>query len=322
MRLFRALAALVSALALSGCGYIHFGRLPASATVVGDAKLAEAYSQLSTEHKILKQELVLVRREGDALRTAVERAGASANSTELARNLRETGAELATLRAAYAKLQAERSGSDPASREKLGELENKLAASLRDYTALQAENNRLRGDLDRSRSENTELAGRLQTVSAQNEQTQQAYAQLNRDFLALKDARAKAEQAAEGLRAQLAAVASSAPSPAAGSGGTRNAAPVPAALTLAKAPPADPTPTAELRTQVDRLKEAQAATSSSPAAKGPRRHVVRTGDTLEKIARQYYGVSERWSTVYDANAALLANGKPLQAGMELVIPEL
>lgn len=319
MRLFRALAALASALCLSGCGYIHFGRLPETATLAGDGKLAEAYSQLSTEHKILKQELVLVRREGDALRTAVERSGTSANSTELARSLRETATELSSLRAAYAKLQAERGGADPAAKERLGDLENKLAASLRDYTSLQAENNRLRNDLERSRSENTALAGRLQTVSAQNEQTQQAYAQLNRDFLALKEARTKAEQAAEGLRSQLAAVNAA---PAAGTGGTRTQPPAAAALTLAKAPPADPTSTAELRTQVDRLREAQAAADSAPAAKGSRRHVVRTGDTLEKISRQYYGVSGRWSTMYDANAALLANGKPLQAGMELVIPEL
>jgi nucleoid-associated protein YgaU len=53
----------------------------------------------------------------------------------------------------------------------------------------------------------------------------------------------------------------------------------------------------------------------------PRRiHVVREGDTLDKLARQYYDAPARWRQIYDANEALLTGGRPLHVGMELEIP--
>jgi nucleoid-associated protein YgaU len=49
--------------------------------------------------------------------------------------------------------------------------------------------------------------------------------------------------------------------------------------------------------------------------------VVKAGDTLETIARQYLGAPDRWTAIYDANRAQLSNGQPMRAGMELQIPE-
>ena len=69
---FRALLALAPLLLLSGCGYVHFGRLPAAAASGNGDAMGVAYSSLSTEHKILQQELVLARKEGDALRAALD----------------------------------------------------------------------------------------------------------------------------------------------------------------------------------------------------------------------------------------------------------
>src|SRR5688572_19028729 len=111
MDFFRPAVACAALLLLPGCGYIHFGRLPAGATATGDATMAEAYSALSTEHKILKQELALARREGDALRATLDRAGSTTAAPGLVAQLNETTRELASLRASHAKLQAERTGT-------------------------------------------------------------------------------------------------------------------------------------------------------------------------------------------------------------------
>lgn len=325
MRLFRAFLAAAAALPLAGCGYVHFGRLPENARAMGDSRLAEAYSNLSTEHKILKQELALARREGDALRVALERAGGSPGATasaDLVARLNETASELATLRASHAQLQAERANrgamanDSGASGEQLRALEEKLSASQRDYTQLQAENTRLRGELDRTQSENAALAERLKTAAARYDRAQADLTLLNSELLAHKQARTQAEQANDALRAQLGTViAQSAPNPL-------------TSLQLAKAPPAEASPTAELRTNMERVRQQAAPPPASPsrdpeppAPKPGRKHVVQTGDTLEKLSQRYYGAPDRWQTIYEANTALLGTGQPLRPGMELTIPE-
>ncbi|MES2695296.1 MAG: LysM peptidoglycan-binding domain-containing protein [Verrucomicrobiota bacterium] len=296
-------------LLLSGCGLVHFGRLPEAATPMRDAKSTEAFTSLATEHKILKQELALVRREGDTLRVALERAGSQSGSSDVARRLAETSAELATLRASYARLQAERSagGATTTANASMREVEEKLATSLRDYTALQAENTRLRTDLDRARTENASLAQQLTLAAARYGQAQAEVSQLNTELLAQKPARTRSEQVSESLRGQLATIMAQA----AATGTTP--------LQLAKAPPAgDSQPTAELRANAERIRQ-QAVERVN--ARNMRTHVVRSGDTLEKLSQHYLGSPERWRTLYEANASQLSNGQPLRVGMELVIPE-
>src|SRR3954468_12267713 len=99
-------------LTLSGCGYVHVGRLPAptvTTTVVGDQKLMKENSELRTEKKMLQQELALTRAQGDALRRAIEnRAADGDTSRRLVDKLNETSHELASLRANYSRLQTER----------------------------------------------------------------------------------------------------------------------------------------------------------------------------------------------------------------------
>ena len=179
MPFLRASIALALLLAFSGCGFVHFGRLPeATAT---DATLNTTYSELSTEHKILKQELALARKEGDALRAATERG--SGGSPEITTRLNETTRELAALRASYAKVSEAKSPSAAAT-VKAGELEEKLAVSLRNYTQLQEENARLRSEVDRTRTENVALTEQVKSATSQNEQAQAALAQLNTELLA------------------------------------------------------------------------------------------------------------------------------------------
>lgn len=314
------LALVAASLLVSGCGYVHFGRLPeaAPAAPMRDSKSTEAYTNLSTEHKILKQELALARKEGDTLRTALERANGGGGGSDLAKRLSETSAELATLRASYSRLQVERSAgvaSAPASTASLRELEEKLAASLRDFTQLKAENTRLEGELGQARRENADLAQQLSLATARYGQAQAEVAQLNTELVGQRAARTRSEQVTESLRAQLSTIMAQA------------AATGTSPLQLARAPASESAPTGELRANAERIRmqaveRANAKNTSSPAATGPTRiHAVRTGDTLENLAQRYLGAADRWRVLFEANAALLAADRTLKPGMELVIPE-
>lgn len=62
-----------------------------------------------------------------------------------------------------------------------------------------------------------------------------------------------------------------------------------------------------------------AAPAAQPAA-GNRRHTVQPGDTLFKIAQQYYGNRARWRDIYAANRGVMKSETDLKAGMQLRIP--
>jgi nucleoid-associated protein YgaU len=56
------------------------------------------------------------------------------------------------------------------------------------------------------------------------------------------------------------------------------------------------------------------------ASKSERTHIVQSGDTLSKIAKQYYGDANRYMDIFNANTDKLSNPDKIQAGQELVIP--
>lgn len=292
---------------------MHFGRAPELSTPMGDARTAEALTNLSTENKILKQELALARREADTLRTALERTGsapAAGNITEVSARLREATTELANLRASYAKLEAERSVRDTSASQR--ETEEKLAAALRQQTEIQAENARLRIEIDRARTENATLAAQLNSVHAGLGEAQAALAQLNTELLAQKEARLRAERSSDALRAQISTVISQASASTA------------SGLQLAKAPAANASPTAELRLNTERLRQEAppappAPAEASPGTPAPRKHTVRAGDSLETISQRYYGTPTRWRAIYEANPSLLGSGG-LKVGSEIIVP--
>lgn len=64
---------------------------------------------------------------------------------------------------------------------------------------------------------------------------------------------------------------------------------------------------------------APAATAVAKTA-GARRHTVQPGDTLSKLAQQYYGNRARWHDIYAANRGVMKSEADLHVGMELKIP--
>ena len=59
------------------------------------------------------------------------------------------------------------------------------------------------------------------------------------------------------------------------------------------------------------------ANTRAPVA---RKHTVRPGDTLSKIAQQYYNNRAKWRDILAANRNILRSESDLKVGMELKIP--
>ena len=49
-------------------------------------------------------------------------------------------------------------------------------------------------------------------------------------------------------------------------------------------------------------------------------YTVKSGDTLSKIAQQFYGSAAKYPKIFDANRDQLSNPDKIQVGMELKIP--
>ena len=311
---------------LGGCSYVHFGKVPPAAAAPA---LAQENLELRTEKKILQEELALARREGQTLREVLESGKSGAGDEALAARLGQTSRELAALRAAYAELEARRATlvaapADPLApadstqvadlTRRLTATEERLAESLRSYTTLREETTGLRAEVMRARTEANVLTARVRNLTVENDRARAALAQLNTELLAQKDARAKATQEADAARTQLSAVL------AAGTLGDARANSAAGAATLGAPglPDSDRPETARLSTSRERIAAAANEAASVPVK---RTHVVSAGETLESIAKQYYGRPDRWRVLYVANNDLLSLGRPLQVGMVIDVPE-
>jgi nucleoid-associated protein YgaU len=58
----------------------------------------------------------------------------------------------------------------------------------------------------------------------------------------------------------------------------------------------------------------------SSGSSGGRYHLVKKGETLRVIARQFYGDETAWKRIYDANRSILKNPDQISPGVSLRIP--
>ena len=65
--------------------------------------------------------------------------------------------------------------------------------------------------------------------------------------------------------------------------------------------------------------KAQAAAATASGGSG-RTYKVQAGDTLSKIAKQFYGNANDYNRIFEANRDKLTNPDQIQVGQELVIP--
>ncbi len=62
------------------------------------------------------------------------------------------------------------------------------------------------------------------------------------------------------------------------------------------------------------------ASTTSTASTSRNTHIVTRGDTLYRIARQYYSDQSRWKEIYDANRGTRSSPHKLSVGQQLLIP--
>jgi len=53
----------------------------------------------------------------------------------------------------------------------------------------------------------------------------------------------------------------------------------------------------------------------------PRTYVVKKGDSLSKIAKQFYGDMKLWKKIFEANRDKISNPDLIRPGQQLVIPD-
>jgi nucleoid-associated protein YgaU len=59
---------------------------------------------------------------------------------------------------------------------------------------------------------------------------------------------------------------------------------------------------------------------ASTAPSAAQTYTVNKGDTLSKIAKEFYGSANRWHEIYDANRDQISNPDLIQPGQVLKIP--
>jgi nucleoid-associated protein YgaU len=79
----------------------------------------------------------------------------------------------------------------------------------------------------------------------------------------------------------------------------------------------------QLKTMLSRTVTPTGPATPAPvvaAAPAGRTHVVANGDSLSRISQRYYGASNRWQEIYNANRDKIGNDGVLRVGTELRIP--
>jgi hypothetical protein len=61
-------------------------------------------------------------------------------------------------------------------------------------------------------------------------------------------------------------------------------------------------------------------TTAGGGQAGGRRYTVQSGDSLSKIAKQFYGDSNAYNKIFEANRNVLTDPDKIKPGQELVIP--
>ena len=62
------------------------------------------------------------------------------------------------------------------------------------------------------------------------------------------------------------------------------------------------------------------ASSTAPTTTGDQSYTVKSGDSLSKIAKHFYGDASKWHRIYEANKDKIKNPDLIHPGQEFTIP--
>ena len=69
------------------------------------------------------------------------------------------------------------------------------------------------------------------------------------------------------------------------------------------------------------VQSGSSSTASPPASAAGRTYTVVKGDTLSKIAKQFYGSAGQWKKIYEANKDVIKNPDLIYPGQTFRIPD-
>lgn len=269
---------------------------------------ADDVATLRADNKQLSDELASAWKEADRLKADLAAAQSAAaksadEAADLRRQLDAAKAQApAPTPAAPAETTVPASAPDSDSAKQIADLQDKLAVSLRSFSVLQDENNQLKAAAEKSSADTASLSQQLDAArSSINSLQAQAAAtsQIEPLRAALRQAEDESNRLAleaEQYRTRL-AVQSNSPT---------SSRPVPTRPGQAPALSASPA--------------AATAAAAAGATGAPRTYVVAEGDTLTKIARKFYGNSNRWQDILKANKGVIKDEKSLVVGSSITIP--
>lgn len=135
-----------------------------------------------------------------------------AENANLVAQLNDAARELATLRAANARFRAERERPAAAARpteiaSRVDAVDDKIAGSLKSYSALKQELAGIIAEIERGRAENAAASAKLKDAASRSDDARAAVVRLESELRAEKRARADAEQNAAKLQDQLRTIA-------------------------------------------------------------------------------------------------------------------
>jgi chromosome segregation ATPase len=203
----------IALLTLSGCAAFSGDSDTSSSPPV--ATSAEKSTSSSSERRTSASESTSRDERSTATPTRDSRSTSSSGEpgkTDLVSQLNDASRELAALRAANAKLRAERTSTSAATTTSAPTArptpaDEKLNQALRSYNQFRQEITTLVADLEKLRAENASLSSQLKEAVAKSQQGSGTFAKLEREVQAERDARLEAERTIASLREQLRAVA-------------------------------------------------------------------------------------------------------------------
>ena len=84
-------------------------------------------------------------------------------------------------------------------------------------------------------------------------------------------------------------------------------------------PVQSPQPQTQTRTQTPGSTPTKANTPK-PAAQTQRDYTIQSGDSLSKIAREFYGNANDWQKIYQANKDKIKDPNMIYPGQKIIIP--
>ena len=210
---------LAAVLSLAGCAAFGDGDSSASSSSSPSSSSASTSSSSAPERRTSSADSSRDdKSSGASSRDNRSPSGSDAGKGDLVTQLNEATRELATLRAANAKLRAEKnsaaapapassSASSSSSASKSTPADDKLNQTLRSYPQFRQELTAIVADIEKLRSDNATLSSQLKDASTKAQQASAAAAKFEKDLAAERAARVDAEKTIASLREQLRAVA-------------------------------------------------------------------------------------------------------------------